>query len=237
MPRDVRAPGEVIRGAGSRRGRGREVRSRRSRPRSARRAREHRAHEHQFWLIFAAFGTSSRETRYRYTAAALAALRAHHGQDAILDDAATLRAALRGANCSGFVKYVAERNPPSRPVLRDAAARSPPHAAKSSTTGRRRAGTSPRKYGPRGPRSAGTSPRRPSARYEAAGTSTSSPRSTPCLSGRLPSRRPRARTPRASRWSKRRSRRARPRASSCYGRAGPTRNGGRANLREMMMMM
>ena len=84
---------------------------------------------------------------------------------------------------------------------------------------------------------AGTSPRRPSARYEAAGTSTSSPRSTPCLSGRLPSRRPRARTPRASRSSKRRSRRARPRASSCYGRAGPTRNGGRANLREMMMMM
>ena len=41
----------------------------------------------------------------RFLAAALAKIRARHAQQLVLDRAETLRAALRGANCSGLVEY------------------------------------------------------------------------------------------------------------------------------------
>ena len=41
----------------------------------------------------------------RFLAAALAKIRERHAQSLVLDDAGSLRAALRGANCSGLVEY------------------------------------------------------------------------------------------------------------------------------------
>ena len=41
----------------------------------------------------------------KFLAAALAKIRERHAQNLILDDAGSLRAALRGANCSGLVEY------------------------------------------------------------------------------------------------------------------------------------
>ena len=41
----------------------------------------------------------------RFLAAALSKIRERHAQSLVLDDAESLRAALRGANCSGLVEY------------------------------------------------------------------------------------------------------------------------------------
>ena len=47
-----------------------------------------------------------------YLAAALGKIRARHGQDMVLDDASSLRAALSGANCSGLVQYTQQHPGP-----------------------------------------------------------------------------------------------------------------------------
>ena len=41
----------------------------------------------------------------RFLAAALTKIRERHAQSLVLDDAGSLRAALRGANCTGLVEY------------------------------------------------------------------------------------------------------------------------------------
>ena len=47
-----------------------------------------------------------------YLAAALGKIRARHGQNMVLDDASSLRAALKGANCSGLVEYTQQHPGP-----------------------------------------------------------------------------------------------------------------------------